>query len=201
MPESVSSSSQSSPLRAALAGGDLERGAEVRQSRSMRRPIDRKRQPVPRVMPSSTKPDSVIIAVTARSSQASASGSAAMPTAALEHRVGDELVERAPVVGRHAVAQVEGHARELAQPFAEAPVRMGRGAQQAAWPRRRLRSRPKRSASASAGARPVCRPGSSSSWRWRSPRAAGARWHRSARRSGRTRTGSRRRATTGWCAR
>ncbi len=41
----------------------------------MRRPIDRKRQPVPRVMPSSTKPDSVVIEVTARSSQASACGS------------------------------------------------------------------------------------------------------------------------------
>ena len=46
-------------------------------SRSSRRPIDRKRQPELRVMPSSTKPDSVIIDVTARSSQLSAKGRAA----------------------------------------------------------------------------------------------------------------------------
>ena len=153
---------------------------------------------MPRVMPSSTKPESVIIEVIARSSQTSVRGS---DGSRLNTGSAISAVEGAPVVGRHPVAQVERDARELAQPLARAPLRgwvAARRSCRGAARRSTRQAEPPRQPRPAACGRCVRRRRRAHG---RAPRAAAAPSRRSARRSGRTRTGSRPRATQAWRAR
>ena len=187
--ESASSSSQSSSWArpSSIATFSVP---HIVASRSTRRPIETKRQPTPRVMPSRTKPESVIIDVIARSSQTSVIGSA-----------GSRCSAGSPI-RRLSVRQWSTDIRSrrlkatrdrLAEPLRERAFGMRRGATQGA-----RRAAALLDDAELLGERPCRRradadPGVLEHLSDRDAQA-GAQWRRSARRSGRTRTGSRRRA-------
>ena len=176
-------------VRAALVDRHLQRAAHRRAAARRAGRSTTKRQPMPRVMPSRTKPESVIIDVIARSSQTSVIGSA-----------GSRCSAGSPI-RRLSVRQWSTDIRsrrlkatraEAAEPLRERALGMRRGAAQARAALRLFSTMPSCSARVHAGGAPTRVPHPRAPAR--SPRAAGARSRRSARRSGRTRTGSRRRA-------
>ena len=97
--------------RARRAPAAASRTANCR--RSMRRPIDRKRQPGSRVMPSSAKPDSVVNAAMSRVELAEHLGQRDRGGRGCAARRARHAVERAPVVERQPLAQLRCDAQQL----------------------------------------------------------------------------------------